>query len=259
LPHRDWIELEDFSEISKSLCCKGDADESWTPLHFYRTQKMTVGQTSEDEYPYRDYTTLLNTLLIPMADLDRVKNCISDGNIPSDLSSYTPHDYTIFFGEYPESLAWVQQVERQDVNLHCLIPGSELAQITNYELLRGSEWEYDCSQDNSENLLVPAPSIIHFGSLKWNGSSGWVNPEGIQVIECRGDIGSALLINNKLLQSYLNGTQQVLLFISYQKKLLITAMAGGESPGIHEKKEFHLLNGSGETIQLGSFPECQGL
>ncbi|MBO1055846.1 MAG: hypothetical protein HEQ27_04655 [Dolichospermum sp. JUN01] len=146
--------------------------------------------------------------------------------------------------EYPNTITCHQRFETREIDLKCEIPGTENAELTMIQLLRGNEWEYDCSQDEySENINVPAPDLVNFGNLKWDGQSSWLDESNtIQVTEVSTGIGSGLLIKSDYLKKFLQSSSLALIFIGFQEKFVIDKQFSGAS-SIHELKTVYISDG----------------
>ncbi len=112
------------------------------------------------------------------------------------------------------------------------------------QLLRGNEWEYDCSHDEyPENINVPAPDLVNFGNLKCDGQSSWLDEsKTIQVTEISTVSGSSLLIKSDYLKNFLQASSLALIFIGFQEKLVINKQFSGAS-SIHELTTVYIFDG----------------
>jgi hypothetical protein len=151
-------------------------------------------------------------------------------------------------GEYPHSLTCEQRFETNELVLSCELPGTESAQITMIELLRGAEFGYDCSHDErAESLMVPAPDLVNFGKLKWDGHASWQDTSGVvQVMAIDSEDSSGLLVRLAYLRDYLTSQALALVCIGYQEKRLITGSTNG--PGYHEVRTIHVFDGKTLTL-----------
>lgn len=243
LNHEEWTWKKDFADIKKSIYVVDKNSENWFYLALIYPQKENMDKKPEENYPYRDYITMLNTVLIPHGDLENIKKKLRSKKFTPWLASYAPHDYRIFIGEYPNGLACIQQFEIGDLRLDCTVPGSQCAAITTIDLLRGGEFEYDFSQDEpASNLYVPSPDLVNFGGLIWDGQTNWLDEAGnIQIMAVKSERKSGLLIKQPYLQEFLKSQSLALIYIGYQEKVLVTSGANG--PGIHEVRSVYVYDG----------------
>ena len=105
---------------------------------------------------------------------------------------------------------------------------------TSCELLRGHEWEYDCSFD-SENLLEPAKLFIEKLNLSWDCDSGWIDKNGqLQIFRRSFEEHICLFIRRKSLIEFLIKTKKRLLFRIYKEKMYVPD--SGFNSSLHNKR-----------------------
>lgn len=243
LSHDEWMWKEDFPELMEALHVTDNQGELWFHLALCYPLKKVMGSSPDDKYPYRDLATLLNTATVSRADLKSIKKELRSKKFSPYLATYVPHDYQILMGEYPNSLACEQRFETGELRLDCEIPGAQSAKVTTIELLRGANFEYDYSQDESaSNLYVPSPDLINFHGLKWDDQFGWLDEAGIvQIMAVDSAKGSGLLIRQSYLREYLQSQSLILVCMGYQEKILVTGDTNG--PGIHEVRSVYAFDG----------------
>lgn len=146
--------------------------------------------------------------------------------------------------EYPNTITCHQRFETREIDLECEILGTEKAELTMIQILKGNEWEYDCSQDEySENINVPVPDLVNFGNLKWDDQSSWLDEsKTIQVTEISTGIGSGLLIKGDYLKDFLQASSLALIFVGFQEKFVINKQFSGAS-SIHELRTVYIFDG----------------
>ena len=148
----------------------------------------------------------------------------------------------MLIGEYPNTLVLQQRIEVGEIDLGCSVPGTDAAQNTCIELLRGWEFEYDCSEEELiPNLLVPAPDLVDFGRLQWDGLYGWIDAaSSLQVVAINNEQGSGLLIKKNYLQQFLESKSLALIYVGLQRKDFINGSRQGL--GSHELRSIYELS-----------------
>ncbi|MGP3609977.1 hypothetical protein [Anoxybacteroides rupiense] len=234
LDHRKWIEIDDFPEVTDAFSITDNQGEHWIHLSLYYPIKKVMGQKPEDSYPYRNLATIIKTVIVSKRDITDVRKAIRLKEWLPDLFLLQSEDYRLLLAEYPNTITFNQLCEMGDISLACEIPGTEEAQITTINLLRGKNLEYDCSHDEpTSNLSMPSPKIINFKNLYWDGRGGWRDGSGeIQVFMMDNDKESGVLIKYSYLREYLEANSLTLIGIGYQEKLLVSGDSNGS--GIHE-------------------------
>lgn len=252
LSHRDWVLRNDLPDIKPSIVFRDPDGTEWVCLLYYVSLNLIMSDGEDEDYPYRDLATLVNSVFIPEKAVASVKRGLKSDEYFDSPGEYSPHDYRIFLGEYPNSITCDQQINTGEIFINCEIPGTEEAQITNIELLRGGEFEYDCSQEDAPNLIVPAPSLINFGELKWDNGNQWISKTGqVQILESRKNSG--LMVRKEYLKAYLDSFSMAILFITFQEKRLITKGISNTDVGYNERREIFLFDG--EVIKRISHSE----
>ncbi|MEP0883720.1 hypothetical protein NDI49_19385 [Trichocoleus sp. ST-U3] len=244
LEHGDWIQLEDFPDFSGVLQTNDLQGDQWFHLSLYSPMRKVMSQVQGEKYPYRDLAILLETATVPCADVGKIRRNLRTQEFSPYLACYKANDYRLLLREYPNTLAVEQQLETREISLDCDIPGTQDARMTTIELMRGREFEYDCSQDKpAPHLLVPTPGFLEFRSLQWDGQSSWHDVDGmVQVIAIDTDVGQGLLIRLPYLQDYLTSHLLSLICIGYQEKVVITQ--GMDRFGLHEVRSVFAFDGN---------------
>lgn len=242
LSHDQWAELKDFPNLKEILEFTDKQDEKWFHLSLYSSLQKVISNENNAKYTHRDLITLINTAFVPYSDIENIKKELSKNSFIDNLM--IPHDNKLLILEYPNTITCNQRFQSREINLECEIPGTENAKITMIQLLRGNEWEYDCSQDEySENINVPAPDLVNFGNLKWDGQSSWLDEsKNIQVTEISTRIGSGLLIKYDYLKNFLQASSLGLIFIGFQEKFVSPNQSSGASK-IHEVRTVYIFDG----------------
>ena len=222
LSDNEWIKLEDFPTLEQIIQTTDNHGEKWSHLLLNSSLKKVVSDQTNAEYPYRDLGTFIMTFFVPFSDIEAIKKELSSTKFFPDLQ--LPNDYKLLMGEYPNTVACCQRFETGEISLKYDLPGTKNAQFTTIQLLRGNEWEYDCSQDEPTlNINVPVPDLVNFGNLKWNNQSNWIDEAKVlQITEVSTETASSLLIKSNYLKNFLEASSLAIVFIGYQDKLLIT-------------------------------------
>lgn len=245
LDHASWIWDENFLNAMQVIETSDNSSGDWVYLSLYLSLRDTPELSADDERSYRNFSILLKSAFVPYSDLARIRRAArstDDFYNRSDLDE--PHDYRLLIGEYPNTLPLRQRIEVGEIDLSCSVPGTDAAQNTCIELLRGGEFEYDCSEEESvPNLLVPAPDLVDFGTLQWDGLYGWIDSAGaLQVVAINNEQGSGLLIKKNYLQQFLENKSLALIYIGLQRKYFVNGFEQG--PGSHELRSIYELSGN---------------
>lgn len=181
--HDQWIALQDFPNLEQIIQITDNQGEQWVHLSLDSSLKRIISKAANAKYPHRDLKTVIINAFLPCSDIQNIKNALSNTSFFADLN--IPHDYKLLIAEYPNTIGCNQRFETGIISLEYELPGTENAQYTTIKLLRGNEWEYDCSQDEYiSSLHVPIPDSINFNNLKWNGKSSWLDEsKTIQITE----------------------------------------------------------------------------
>lgn len=237
---KEWItDEEDFFEEEVLIQnIRDEAGEEWIPLNFI--QKVKV-QELDSEYPYRESCILLSSSIIDLTDLEKISNEkmkeLVNGNVYDNIT----RDYRLFLGEYTESRAYNEYEERKYIKEIEYRDDEIKLYPTSCELLRGHEWEYDCSFD-SENLLEPAKLFIEKLNLSWDCDSGWIDKNGQLQIFCQSfEEHICLFIRKASLIEFLIKTKKILLFRIYKEKMYVPNL--GFNSSLHNKRILLCLDG----------------
>ena len=223
LSHNQWVELQDLPNIKQIIGTTDNQGEEWLHLSLHSSLKKIVSNQNHVEYPYRNLVTFISTLFVPRSDIETLKKEFSSTQAFQHYLQL-PNDYRLLIKEYPNIIAFQQLIETRDIYLKCDLPGTENVRFTTIELLRGDNWEYDCSQDETtKNLFVPVPDLVNFGNLKWNEQSSWIDEaKVVQITEVYTENNSGFIIKNDYLKKFLEASSLALVFIVIQNKSLIT-------------------------------------
>ena len=251
LTHDEWIALQDFPNLKNIIQITDDQGEEWLHLSLDFSLKKVISNEAKAEYPYRKLQTVIQTALVPIIDIQTIKKELSSTQFSADMSRYQPHDYRLLMGEYPHTMSCTERFETEELFSECELPGTEKARITVISLLRGSEWEYDCSQEETiPSLKVPAPDFINFGNLKWNGQFSWIDESKVvQITDISTKTASGTLIKKNYIQNFLKTSSLALVLIGYQEKLLCTNLF--TCPSYHELRTINVFDGK-KIIKLSS-------
>jgi hypothetical protein len=253
--HEQWIELKDFPDLEQILEITDEQGEQWLHLSLDYSVSKVVAKEANAKYPRRKLATSIKTALVQRADVQIMKQKLSN-NTDYFFANF-PHDYRLLMAEYPNTIGCKQRFETGEIYLRYELLDIENAQFTTIELIRGNEWEYDCSQDEYiPNLNVPISDLVNFGNLKWDGQSSWVDDsKTIQITEISIERNSGVLIKGNYLRHFLQTSSLVLVLIGYQEKLLVANHA--PSPSIHEHRTVYLFDGQNITPAY-NFSENRG-
>ncbi|MDF5720659.1 MAG: hypothetical protein PUP91_09260 [Rhizonema sp. PD37] len=242
LDHDEWIALQDFLNLEKIVQITDSRGEKWLHILLNYPLKKVISNEANTKYPYRSLRTIIITTFVPCSDIQNIKRKLSKTTFFANLD--VPHDYKLLIAEYPNTIASNQRFETGNISLQYDIPGTKKAQHTLIQLLRGNEWEYDCSQDEYiYNLNVPIPDLVNFNNLKWDGKSSWLDEyKNIQITEITTENGPGVLIKTDYLKNFLHTFSLALVFIGYQEKRLITEHSSSSSI-IHELKTVYIFDG----------------
>ncbi|MEO1375714.1 MAG: hypothetical protein AAFW70_15640, partial [Cyanobacteria bacterium J06635_10] len=213
LSHDDWVALEDFPKLDNIIQLKDDRGEEWVHLSLDSSLKKIISKEPNAKYPYRDLKTVTITASVPCSDIENIKNKLSSTSFFADL--FIPHDYKLLMAEYPNTIACKERFETETISLKYELLGTENAQHTTIQLLRGNEWEYDCSQDEYiSSINVPRPGLINFKNLKWDGISSWLDEsKTTQITEISTGSSSSVLVKSDYIKDFLETYSLALVFI----------------------------------------------
>lgn len=198
-----WVDRDDLTPHRDALI-RTDADGvQWVALWLSIDDNDRHPASDSSSTPYRcitfDYwTTFLPAPLNWKARRDAVR---------SGLASAGHSCYRAFLAEYPCERAYE----------HCLFAGdayeSEGKALHSYiSLLRGREWEYDCSwEGESTTLRAPAGRLVKELGLVWDQHSGWNDQDGrLAAFHLDVEDNEGLLIRKDLLDRFLRACGMVL-------------------------------------------------
>lgn len=241
ISHEQWITLQDFPDLEQILQITDDQGEQWLHLSLDYSIEKVIAKEANAKYPRRKLMTCIRTSLVQSADVQSIKQKLSNTEFFADLG--IPHDYKLLMAEYPNTIGCKQRFETGEISLRYEFLDTDNTQFTIIELLRGNEWEYDCSQDEYiPDLNVPISDLVNFGNLKWDGQSSWVDDsKTIQITEVSIESNSGVLIRSNYIRQFLQTSCLVLFLTGYQEKLVITDHS--PSPSIHRLRTGYLFDG----------------
>ena len=235
-----WLVSEKyFSDIPCIICSsKDETGKTWIPLVFYDSHKEGI---SSKEYPYKEKAVQFSSILMKKEDFTNSNDLLHKQILYSDIFEVITNDYKIYLGEYPytrpcremiETNYWPQEYELGNNNKY--IP-------TALELLRGGEWEYDCSF-NSETIIVPSPFIIEKECLKWDRKNSWLDiNENLVIISAKTTNGRVLWFEQNFLNNFLCD-ELILIFTSYNEKMYVEEEFSA-ARGLHSKRNSYSYDG----------------
>jgi hypothetical protein len=240
--HDQWVARQDFPNLQEIIRITDNQGEQWVHLSLNSSLNKIISKEANAKYPYRNLKGVIISASIPYSDFQNITNELSNTSLFGGLS--IPHDYKLLMAEYPNTIACEQRFETETISLKYELSGTENAQHTTIQLLRGNEWQYDCSQDEYVSSLdVTIPNLINFKNLKWDGKFSWLDAsKTIQIIEISTESSSGVLIKSDYLKNFLQTYSLALVFIGYQEKILVTEHFSG-SYSIHELRTAYIFNG----------------
>jgi hypothetical protein len=240
--HDQWVARQDFPNLQEIIRITDNQGEQWVHLSLNSSLNKIISKEANAKYLYRNLKGVIISASIPYSDIQNITNELSNTSLFGGLS--IPHDYKLLMAEYPNTIACEQRFETETISLKYELSGTENAQHTTIQLLRGNEWQYDCSQDEYVSSLdVTIPNLINFKNLKWDGKFSWLDAsKTIQIIEISTESSSGVLIKSDYLKNFLQTYSLALVFIGYQEKILVTEHFSG-SYSIHELRTAYIFNG----------------
>lgn len=235
-----WIALQDFPKLEQIIQITDNQGKQWVHLSLDSSLKKVISKGTNAEYSYRDVATVIRTAYVPCSDVQNIKKELSNTSFFANLD--IPYDYKLLIAEYPNTIVYRQRFETGNISLMYELPGTKNAQFTMIKLLRGGEWEYDCSQDEDiSSLDVPVSDLVNFQKLKWDGKSSWLNESKSIITEISTDGNFGVLIDSDYVRNFLETCSLALVIIGYEQKSLIT----GHSPShsIHELRTVYIFDG----------------
>lgn len=245
IDHDKWIQLDDFPSPEDDIVRLDENNNEWVALMCYLRQEGRMNLNQDEEFPYRDICNYTNSAFVSREDSQNYANNINKENALFSPSDFTPYNYTVFLAEYPYSSTAMKDIDLNSGYLDFTNSDYEY-RYTNLELLRGSEWGLDFSSDDlTENLQVPAPELILYKDLEWDGGYSWHDSSGeIQIISINEKHYDALFIKRQYLTDYLNSTDQVLLHFSFLEKRVFYDNTFSKYNEIHESRQIFSLDGN---------------
>lgn len=234
-PDREWVALSDFPDALDFLHIEDRDGNAWLPLKLYKTWDHVLSADPDARYPKRHVTLNLLSVLVAKERFSGLREALREARF--DIGSFDPaaRDHSGgFIGEYPNGSAFRQRFETEELPYRTTVLGVPVS-MTTMDL--APEFEYDYSGNGSSPLLVPAPPFAENRRLEWNGNSGWVSLRGETVFwdpqnENRFE-ASALLVRRDWLLDFLRERELVLLWSSFQQKIVVTGSLGSGSSGRH--------------------------
>jgi hypothetical protein len=210
----------------------------WVPLIHSDSIKK---EESKEEYPYKESSVQFSALIIAKKDVSRLKSSIEERGLVSRPFDYITDDYRIFLGEYPFTRPCLEQEETGAWKRSYSICDNIDIQPTTIDMLRGGEWEYDCSFE-SKSCLFPSRILIQSLNLKWDGYHGWKNNnDELVIFSTKTNKGRAVWIKEDYLSQFI-GLDKSLLFVSYNEKMYVKDLMAGAN-GMHSLRGVYLYDG----------------
>ncbi|MBP3366068.1 MAG: hypothetical protein J6K96_03635 [Treponema sp.] len=239
----DWITDDNdfFDEQAIIFNLKDENDIEWIPLNYIQKIKTTEDETAE--YPYRDTCILLSSSFISNADFDNLSETelrkLVNGNVFDNITK----DYRIYLGEYTKSRSYQEYTERDYISEIEYRNDDIKIYPTSCELLRGAEWEYDCSYE-SINLLEPSRMIIENLNLVWDGDSGWIDEKNNLVLFSQMFKEHICLFMRKdFVKKIISTIKMKLIFRIYKEKMYVPS-EGGWNSSLHNKRILMSFDGN---------------
>ena len=142
LKHAEWLSLSDFPNLFAILRILDQQGTGWVHLSLTRSQRTKRAKDKQNEYPYRNLTTLATSVFVPSRDLEDIQRLLSNKQFSPMMDSYTPEVYRLFLGEYPKTIAY-DQLLGGAIDLSLDFPGTDQAALTHCVLRGGKSWEYN--------------------------------------------------------------------------------------------------------------------
>ncbi len=244
LEPKKWVtsQIDFYNEIEILKGIEDKNNQVWIPLNFVQNLKVPY---KDDKDAYKDTCILISAALISNEDLNsldeqKIKE-LTFGNVFQNIIK----DYTLYLGEYPYSLAYehlINSKEREEIEYR---QDSRKIFPASYEMLRGKEWEYDCSFD-SDDCLFPSKFLIEELNLHWDSNSAWYvdNISNIVVISKKINDSVMLFIRKDMIEK-INADYKII-FRVYQEKMF--SKGWGSTGGIHSYRSIY-------TIENGNVKE----
>ncbi|WP_316896848.1 hypothetical protein [Pseudodesulfovibrio indicus] len=235
-----WVaSSKDFYEIKESLIVQAPDQTDWILLYL---SKSWDGPRRGDDGggDYRHISRHVGTAFSHAVDTALIKRGFKQEDWPIEQPIVFPEDYRGYLAEYPDGLGYAKR------------PGIDLRYAEEYDgftlhhsgvwHLRGGEWGYDySSEEDVPSLLMPSPSLIEYGSLKWDGCGSWQNEDGVtqvQAVNWYGNSVNALIAKLDFVDQYLDDERMALVVTGYQQKFV--AGSDGDHVGINEEFSAYL-------------------
>lgn len=244
LEPKKWVtsQIDFYNEIETLKGIEDKNNQIWIPLIFVQNSKVPY---KDEKDAYKDTCILISAALISNEDLNsldeqKIKE-LTFGNVFQNIIK----DYTLYLGEYPYSLAYehlINSKEREEIEYR---QDSRKIFPASYEMLRGKEWEYDCSFD-SDDCLFPSKFLIEELNLHWDSNSAWYvdNISNIVVISKKINDSVMLFIRKDMIEK-INADYKII-FRVYQEKMF--SKGWGSTGGIHSYRSIY-------TIENGNVKE----
>lgn len=199
----EWVDRNDLTAHEDGLIRTDAAGVQWFALWLSIDDNDQHPASDSSSTPYRCIRFNYWTTFLPAPFNWKSQR----GDAKNALSSNGNSCYRAFLAEYPRERAYE----------HCLFAGdayeSEGKALHSYTaLLRGGEWEYDCSwEGESQTFRVPAGRLVKDMGLVWDQHSGWNDTDG-QLAAFHMDVedNEGLLIRKDLLDRFLGTSDMVL-------------------------------------------------
>lgn len=247
----EWVRsMKELTPHGDALLHKDARGTLWVLLEFFGAASSRGFDEDVISGSYRQVSLDYSSVFI--AKSMSVPVSLGSRDLESMFESDSNSDYRGFFAEYP-SRGYFARVKQKNGFLDDYVTGKYHCNFSSADLLRGGEWEYDCSApEGAPSLTVPGSDLINELGLTWDMQSGWLVENGsLAVVWLTSEERKGLFIRKKMLDTYLLKTKQVLLWrrfvckhrsnagdSSSQVDIFSYVRYDGMLDVLHEKSEF---------------------
>lgn len=245
-----WVGADDLADIAASLIAIDAQGVRWHVLTLSTSWRGKRLQKKSETYRHVGRSVV--TLTVPAKRRIEIERLLKQTKDPSFVHN-GPQDYRGYLGEYPDTLAYRQRLEQNDIGFEVEHEGV-LFEATSIRQLKGNEWEYDYSSESqAPSITFPSPALIAHGTLRWDGRGGWIDMQSVvQIMDARwwNDAGAGLLVREDYLDSFLSKSERVLVAYGYQQKHIAGNFSG--SGGL-QREDTIVIRAAGKvrTIRRG--------
>lgn len=235
-----WVASpKDFPETKENLIVQAPDQTEWILL--YLSKDWNGPRRGDDgSGDYRHISRHVGTAFCRATKTALIKREFKQEDWPIQQPISNPQDYRGYLAEYPDGLAYTKR-PNNDLRYTEEFDGFTLHH-SGFWHLKGGEWEYDySSEEEIPSLLMPSPSLIEYGNLKWDGCGSWQNEEGVtqvQAVNWYGNSVDALIARLDFIDQYLDDENMALVVTGFQQKFI--AGSYGDHVGINEEFSAYL-------------------